>query len=341
MLKDRRGRGIVPEGLIVERIERTPEAVQVVARARGQRASCPECGSWSSTVRSQYDRHLSDLPAHGRLVTICIRIRRFRCAAFGCIRKIFAERLDPGIARAFARRTERLEGLVRHLGLALGGRPGQIMARRLLMPVSRDTLLRAIRRPTAPTPAEPRVIGIDDWAWRKGHRYGTLICDLERRRVIDLLPDREPATVAAWLVRHPSIEVVARDRGGCYGAATSQALPAAVQVADRWHLFENASAAFLTAVRRQMGAVRQALGQCPVGPAVLTAAERLQHEGWRRRAEADAAVLALHADGVAIKEIVRRTGRARKVVRDVVRGGRAEPFRARRTIARRNTGERG
>jgi len=164
---------------------------------------------------------------------------------------------------------------------------------------------------------------------RRLGRYGTLICDLERRRVIDLLPDREPATVAAWLARHPLIEVVARDRGGCYGAATSQALPAAVQVADRWHLFENASAAFLAAVRRQMGAVRQALGQGPVDPAVLTAAERLQHEGWRRRAEADDAVLALHENGVAIKEIVRRTGRARKVVRDVVRGGRAEPFRPR------------
>ncbi len=175
----------------------------------------------------------------------------------------------------------------------------------------------------------PKIVGIDDWAWRKGHRYGTLICDLEQRRVIDLLPDREPATVAAWLAARPSIEIVARDRGGSYGAAATQGRPEALQVADRWHLFENASAAFLSAVRRQMGAVRAVLGQGAVDPSVLTAVERLQHEGWRRRAEASAAVLALHKDGVAIREIVRRTGRARKVVREVVRGGRAEPFRPR------------
>src|SRR5690606_27910846 len=124
------------------------------------------------------------------------------------------------------------------------------------------------------------------------------------------LPDREPATVAAWLAARPSIEIIARDRGGSYGAAAAQGRPEALQVADRWHLFENASAALLSAVRHQMGAIRAALGQSPVDPSVLTAAERLQHAGWRRRAEADAAVLALHKDGVAIKEIVRRTGRA-------------------------------
>jgi hypothetical protein len=133
---------------------------------------------------------------------------------FGCIRKIFAERLDPGIACASARRTERLEGLVQHLGLALGGRSGQSMARRLLLPVSKDTLLRTIRRRMTGSPEEPRVIGIADRAWRKGQRHGTPICDLERRRVIDLLAAREPATVAARLAGRPSIEVVARDRGG-------------------------------------------------------------------------------------------------------------------------------
>ena len=153
------------------------------------------------------------------------------------------------------------------------------MARRLLLPVSKDTLLRTVRRRAAAPQEAPKIIGVDDWAWRKGHRYGTLICDLERRRVIDLLPDREPATVAAWLAARPSIEIIARDRGpAVYGAAADQGRPEALQVADRWHLFENASAAFLSAVRRQMGAVRAALGQGPVDPSVLTATERLQHE---------------------------------------------------------------
>lgn len=323
------GREVAPLGLVVDRVERATGSVRVFARTGRDGAVCPCCGVVSRKVRSRYGRQLADLPAHGRHVVISVEVRRFLCAERDCARRIFAERLEPSVAGSFSRRTERLDGLVQHLGRALGGRPGQRMARRLLLPVSKDTLLRTVRRRAAAAQEAPKIIGLDDWAWRKGHRYGTLICDLERRRVIDLLPDREPATVAAWLAARPSIEIIARDRGGSYGAAAEQGRPEALQVADRWHLFENASAAFLSAVRRQMGAIRAALGQGPVDPSVLTSVERLQHEGWRRRAEADAPVLALHKDGVAIKEIVRRTGRARKVVRDVVRGGRAEPFRPR------------
>lgn len=216
-----------------------------------------------------------------------------------------------------------------HLGLALGGRPAQAIARRLLLPVSKDTLLRTVRRRAAIPVDAPRVVGIDDWAWRKGHRYGTLICDLERRRVIDLLPDREPATVAAWLAARPSVEIIARDRGGGYGAAAAQGRPEAIQVADRWHLMENASAAFLMAVRRRMRDLRRAFGQETLDLAMLTAAERIQFDGWRRRAAEAEAIRALHAEGLGLKEIARRTGRSRKLVRDVVRGGAAEPFRPR------------
>jgi transposase len=173
------------------------------------------------------------------------------------------------------------------------------------------------------------VIGIDDWAWRKGHRYGTLICDLERREVIDLLPDREPATVTARLAAHPSVEIIACDCGGGYGAAAARGRPDAVQVADRWHLMENASAAFLLAVRRRMRDVRRAFGQDAVELATLTAAERIQYEGWKRRAAEQETIHSLHTEGIGIKEIVRRTGRSRKLARDVLRGGRTEPFRPR------------
>ncbi len=107
--------------------------------------------------------------------------------------------------------------MVRHLGLALGGRPAQPLAARRLLPVSKDTFLRSVRNATAHPTDAPRVIGIDDWAWRRGQRYGTLICELERLQLIDLLPDREPATVEAWLRGQPQIEVVARDRNGGYG----------------------------------------------------------------------------------------------------------------------------
>ena len=198
-----------------------------------------------------------------------------------------------------------------------------------MLPVSNDTLLRVVRRRVAPAFSSPRAVGIDDWAWRRNHRYGTLICDLERRRTIALLPDREPATARAWLEAQPQIEVVTRDRGGAYALAAAQALPGAMQVADRWHLMQNASQAFLAATRASMRQIRAALGAATVDPRLLTAAERLQYEGYLRREDVNAAVLALHGKGVCIKEIVRRTGHSRGMVRRVLRGQRSDVFRTR------------
>lgn len=222
-----------------------------------------------------------------------------------------------------------MERIVHHLGLALGGRPAASFAKRLMMPVSNDTLLCVIRR-RAQRRADPlRVIGIDDWAFRRNHRYGSIVCDLERRRIVTLLPDREIATVATWLSDRPDIRVVARDRGGGYGEATTKALPDAIQVADRWHLMENASAAFLDAVKRTMKAIRSALGATVIDPKLLTSAERLQYQGYLCREETNAIIAGLAADGISIKEIVRRTGRSRKLVRRIVRGERTDIFRTR------------
>ena len=218
---------------------------------------------------------------------------------------------------------------MRHLGLALGGRPAQALAGRLLLPVSKDTFLRGVRQTADRLAILPRVIGIDDWAWRRGQRYGTLICDLERRCVIDLLPDREPATVEAWLRNHPEIEVVARDRNGGYGGAVARAMPGAVQVADRWHLLENVSAAFLSAVHKSMPAIRKALGSAVIDPALLTAAERLQYEGFQRRTLTNQMVRRMIQDGMPIKRIVRTTGLSRTLVRQIVRGEREDIFRVR------------
>ena len=197
--------------------------------------------------------------------------------------------------------------------------------------MSNDTLLRTVRRYDRPPPAPPSVIGIDDWAWRRNHRYGTIICDLERRKTIALLPDRAPPTARALLAEQPQIEIVARDRGGGYAQATAQALPHAEQVADRWHLMENASHAFLDAVRKSMRQVRIAIGTATVNPKLLTAAERLQYEGYLRREEANVVIRGLVSEGVSIKEIVRRTGHSRKLVRSVVRGQRTDIFRVRQT----------
>ncbi len=293
---------LLPSGLVIDDVTVGPDEVVIAAHALGRGAECPGCGCLSRRVHSRYERYLSDVPAHGRRVRVRLTVRRFRCQHWGCARKIFAEPLDAEITRPYARRTTRLQQLVRCLGLALGGRPGQGMARRLLFPVSKDTLLRSVRAGVdSGEIVTPRVIGIDDWAWKKGHRYGTIICDLEPHRVIDILPDREAGTVEAWLAERQGIEVVSRDRGGGYGSAVARALPGARQVADRWHLLENASRAFVDAVRKSLGDIRRALTKNEISSALLTAAERVQYEGFLRRQKTNAAVQALAAEGAAIK----------------------------------------
>jgi transposase len=198
-----------------------------------------------------------------------------------------------------------------------------------MLPVGKDTLLRVVRRRGSPHLVPPTVIGIDDWAWRRNRRYGTIICDLERRRTIALLPGREPATAQEWFSGQPQVTVVARDRGGGYALAAARALPRATQVADRWHLMENASRAFLDAVRTSMRQIRGVVGAAAVDPKLLTAAERIQYEGYLRREEANMAILGLAKDGIPIKEIVRRTGHSRGLVRKVLRGQRSDIFRTR------------
>lgn len=323
---------LLPPGVVVNDVTLEAHEVVIAAHVRGRGAKCPGCGHLSRRVHSRYERNLSDVPAHGRRVRVRLTVRRLRCSHAGCARKIFAERPENGITRPYARRTTRLQEVVRCLGAALGGRPAQGMARRLLVPVSKDTLLRSVRAGVAggEGPA-PRVIGIDDWAWKKGHRYGTIICDLERHRVIDILPDREIGTVEAWLAERPGIEIVSRDRGGGYRSSVNRALPGAKQVADRWHLLENASRAFVDAVRNCLGDIRIAVAKNQMSPALLTAAERVQYEGFLRRQEINAAVQALAAEGLAIKAIVRRTGCSRQVVRRIVRGEREDVFRIRQS----------
>ena len=280
-----RRQSLLPDGLIVDGIEYAADTLVAIARSPSRTSSCPMCGRVSAQIHSRYERSLTDLPAHGRRVRIRLQVRRFRCNGDNCRRRIFAERLAPNIVEPWARRSVRLQELVHYVALLLGGRPGQNLAHRLLMPVSKDTLLRTVRRHDAPRLIPPTVIGIDDWAWRRNQRYGTIVCDLERRKTIALLPDREPATSEAWLRAQQQIEIVARDRGGGYGLAIAKALPRAIQVADRWHLMENASSAFVDAVRKSMGKIRKAIGAATINPDLLTAAERLQYEGYLRREE--------------------------------------------------------
>src|SRR3954451_4497841 len=271
---------LVPSGLVFDGVSDSEDSVILAVRSEAAEAQCPLCATASRRIHSRYVRHVADLPSAGRKVRLRLLTRRFTCEVPHCRRRIFAERFGEDIVPLRRRRTARLEYVVHHLGLALGGRPAANFAPRLMLPVSNDTLLRIVRRPGCPRFVPPTVIGIDDWAWRRNQRYGTIICDLERRKTIALLPDREPATAQGWLSDQPQIEVVARDRGGGYAVAVTRALPQAIQVADRWHLMENASRAFLDAVRKSMRQIRSTIAATTINPELLTAAERSQYDGY-------------------------------------------------------------
>jgi transposase len=324
-----RASALAPRGFVVESAVCEGVGTLITVRAVSRASTCPGCGTRSGRVHSRYRRRLADLPMAGRPVRMVVMARRFHCDAVLCGRRIFTERFDRDVLAPWARRTARLDHIVHYLGLALGGRPAASFARRLMLPVSNDTLLRVVRRHGSPRFIAPTVIGIDDWAWRRNQRYGTIICDLERRKTIALLPDREPATAQTWLSDQPQIEVVARDRGGGYALAAAKALPKSIQVADRWHLMENASRAFLDAVRKSMRQIRAAIGAATMNPDLLTAAERIQYEGYLRREEANVIIHRMAEERLPIKEIVRRTGHSRGLVRKVLRGQRSDIFRIR------------
>lgn len=247
-----------PDALKLESIVPRHENVTLVVRSIQKASRCPDCGQASTRIHSRYQRSPNDLPWQGVPVTLKLNVRRFFCTDPTCRRRIFCERFDTAFV-PFARQTLRLGKATQALGFSLGGEAGTRTAERLGIPGSADTLLRRIRQ--SPVPAlekSPRVIGVDDWAYCKGQRYGTLIVDLERRVPIDLLADREADTLTAWLKAHPGIEVIARDRASAYADAARCGAPQAVQVADRWHLLNNLQEAARRFLTRQSNVLKQA-----------------------------------------------------------------------------------
>src|SRR5258708_6218356 len=246
----------LPEGLEVTAIEMIDEVLTITAVSRHVSPCCPLCGTPALRVHSRYTRQITDLPCSGQQVRLLVQVRKCFCQVPGCARKIFLERLTPFV-EPWARVTRRLCQIVQILGLATGGRLGIRVTDRLGIETSRHTILRRIMALPTELAGEVSQIGIDDFSFRRGRKFGTIIVDLQTHKVLDVLADRTADTSAAWIAAHPEIELVSRDRGGDYAAAARKAAPQATQTADRFHLLKNLGEALEGVLARHLAAHRK------------------------------------------------------------------------------------
>jgi transposase len=298
----------------VERVSAAGRSVHVLARTCAGEAACTGCGTVSRRVHSSYQRRLADTASGGQEVLIDLQVRRFFCGNGGCAKTTFAEQV-PGLTVRYGRRTGQLQAVLQAVALALGGRAGARLTGRLACTVSRSTLIRLIRAAADHGDQTPLVLGVDDFALRKGHVYRTILVDIETRRPVDMLPERSAESFRAWLDAHPGVEIICRDRGGCYAEGAAQGAPLAIQVADRWHLWHNLA----EAVERAVGRHRSCLQDPPPDPGtgppaaqVAPAAEAgLAARTQTRHAEVHAAL----ARGLTFTEISRTLRLDPKTVR--------------------------
>jgi zinc-finger of transposase IS204/IS1001/IS1096/IS1165/Transposase len=310
-------------GVLVERVFLAGRTVRIRVRASGSKAACPACGTVSRRVHSRYERRLSDLAVAGQEVILELAARRFFCGSAACGKATFAEQV-LGLTARYGRRSAGLTEVLRAVALALGGRAGARMSARVAAEVSRVTMIRLIRALPGPAAARaPRVLGVDEFAVRRGHSYGTLLVDIETRRPVDILPERSAGSFAAWLAARPGTELICRDRGGCYADGGARGAPDAIQAADRWHLWHNLSDAAERAVARHSACLRAAApvpsATRPPQPAgTRTQAPPGQVRSDRiavRTRQRHAVIRQLAADGRTVRDIAAELGLARNTVR--------------------------
>ena len=334
------------------------EGVTLVLRSSQTSAACPECAQPSTHVHGHYTRRLADLPCQKRPVRVCLEVRRFACRTKGCPRTTFAERF-PLLTRAYARRTLRQAESLTEIAFAQGGKAGAQLVKRLAMPAGRDTLLRLIRSCEIPKRKTPRVLGLDDFAWKKGDRYGTLLVDLQAHCPVEVLPDREADTVVRWLRAHRGVKIISRDRAGAYAEAATRGAPRAKQVADRYHVLVNLRDTIKGTLARTSGSLPEVDAERDEPPASsqpamaslqaarvpaetapeheragvsqdqwegstarpLTVTEQRRQISRANRLARYEQILALHREGLSLRAIARHLHVSRKLVHRSVRAG--------------------
>ena len=334
------------------------ESLTLVLKSSQTSAACPACTHPSTHIRGHYTRTLADVPCQGRAVRVRLEVRRFVCRTRGCPRTTFAEGF-PKLTLAYARRTLRQAKALTEIAFAVGGKAGAQLAKRLAMPTSRETLLRLIRSTPVPQHKTPHVLGLDDFAWKKGDRYGTLLVDLQAHCPVEMLPDREAATVVRWLRTHRGVKIISRDRAGAYAEAATRGAPRARQVADRYHLLVNLRDALKGTLACMSGSLPEVVGergkprassqlamasvQASLAPQdtapqdvgagaphdqredsgarPLTVAEQRRQISRANRLARYEQIIALHRQGLSQRAIARHLHVSRKVVQRSVRAG--------------------
>ncbi len=303
-------------------------------------AHCSTCHHLSHSLHSRYSRFLRDLPWQGASVDVGLHVRRFRCHFRDCPRRTFVEPL-PRVCQRFGRQTSRLSETIRLIGYVLGGESGARLSERLGMKTSPDTVLRRLKLGPSVPVSGVKALGVDDWAWRKGQRYGTILVDLETHAPIDLLPDRSADRLAVWLESHPGAEVISRDRAGLYADGARRGAPEAIQVADRFHLLCNLTAAVERVLDQKRSDLAKAVPPLPPEPppsppqesppAAKTRSEKASEERRQHRLDRYNEVVSLHKQGMSQIAISRMLHIERKTVRRFLRAGqfpeRAKPHR--------------
>jgi transposase len=281
--------------------------------SRQRSAACPRCHRRSTAVHSAYRRTVADLPIAGTQVLLHLQVRRFFCRRTACPQRIFAARFSRLVPVRSRHRVGVCTALGR-VGFAVGSRAGARLAHVRGLPGSRRTILRFIHRMPFPLMAAPRVIGLDEWAWRRGRRFGTIVCDLERHQVIDLLPERSAPSVAQWLQAHSTVAIVCRDRSGLYAEGIRQGAPQAIQVVDRFHLVQNLRDALerlFLRYRRDLHTLGASLHQASESTPTLATLSRARHACWVHRYHE---IQRLHAQRLGVAALARQVQVSRPTV---------------------------